>query len=551
MTSTAKKHANSTTATAAAEAARAEADQRTNPRPQGAEPERMELLFNSLRDSEQESVSTAALSSLLEGAGLRSSDPRLAELHRRILSLSNARSVPRLDRQSFEQVLAGGTSLVERTVRGELVIPDFAQFSASIERTFESVRGNDDGDVARYIPQLARVPASRYALGVCTVDGQRLGLGDADERFCVQSSCKPINYCLALQDVGRDRVHEHIGFEPSGRSFNELSLNDRGRPHNPMINAGAIMACSLIGQDLQAADRFDHVTDLWTRMAGGVRPGFDNSVYLSERKTADRNFALAYFMRENQAFPQGTDLHETLEFYFQCCSLEMTANDFSVVAATLANGGVCPLTEERVLDADVVRKCLTLMESSGMYDFSGEWAFTVGLPAKSGVSGIILVVIPDTMGFAIWSPRLDKHGNSVRGVSFCRELVKDFNFHHFDTHADGLSDKPDPRHEADHGELLSKLLWAASKDDIVGIRRAEVRGLALGAADYDGRTALHLAASEGRIEAIRYLLLRGVDLQPRDRWGGTPIDDARREGHDEVAALLESALPQASAKDGC
>ena len=163
------------------------------------------------------------------------------------------------------------------------------------------------------------------------------------------------------------------------------------------------------------ADRFDYVLQRWGQAAGGTMPGFSNPTYLSERKTADRNFALGYFMREKGAFPEGTDLVETLEFYFQCCSLELTAEAMSVVAATLANGGVCPLTGERVFQSGTVRKCLSLMSSCGMYDFSGEWAFRVGLPAKSGVSGVIMIVVPNVMGLVCWSPRLDENGNSVRG----------------------------------------------------------------------------------------------------------------------------------------
>ena len=385
---------------------------------------RLDVLFDLLRDTQEPEVSIATLRCVLSEVGLRPSDPRLVQTREKLRALeTEGRGDIRMDRVRFEEVLRGSASLLERAIRRELAVPDFTSFARGVEGIFESSRAAAGGEVASYIPQLSRVDPELYGLGLCTVDGQRLALGDAAELFCVQSSCKPVTYCLALEDAGAEKVHEHVGFEPSGRSFNELSLNHEGRPHNPMINAGAIMACSLIGPHLDPADRFDHVTASWARMAGGRRPGFANAVYLSERRSADRNFALGYFMRENGAFPQRTDLRETLEFYFQCCSLETNADDFAVVAATLANGGVCPLTEERVLDRDVVRKCLTLMSSCGMYDFSGEWAFTVGLPAKSGVSGVIVVVIPGKMGLCAWSPRLDRIGNSVRGVAFCRELA--------------------------------------------------------------------------------------------------------------------------------
>ena len=511
----------------------------------GGDARRLDLLFDSLRDTEKAEVSVATVRKALSEVGLRPSDPRLARTHRELDALERAaHGDVRVDRGQFEQVLQGSASLLERAIRRELAVPDLASFARVVGGIFEQTREKDGGEVAAYIPQLSRVDPELYGASVCTVDGQRLALGDARVPFCVQSSCKPFNYCLALEDVGAEKVHRHIGCEPSGASFNELSLNHEGRPHNPMINAGAIMTCSLIGSHLEPADRFDHVTRLWERMAGGVRPGFANAVYLSERRTADRNFALGYFMRENDAFPKGIDLHDTLEFYFQCCSLETTTDDFSVMAATLANDGVCPLTEERVLDREAVRKCLTLMASCGMYDFSGEWAFTVGLPAKSGVSGVIVVVVPGKLGLCVWSPRLDRIGNSVRGVAFCRELAR--RMRGGDLAALSSSER---EVDSEPGALLAQLLWAASKDDLPGIRRAAVRGQALDAADYDGRTALHVAASEGRLEAVRYLLLQGVEVAPRDRWGGSPLDDARREGHAEVAEVLEHRACQPNGPD--
>ena len=325
------------------------------------------------------------------------------------------------------------------------VIPDLASFRERLQGMFEAAREVREGAVADYIPQLGRVDPELFGLAVCTVDGQRFSFGDSTTPFCVQSTSKPLNYCLALEELGAERVHRHVGHEPSGRSFNAMALDDEGLPHNPLINAGGIMSCALIGEGLDRAERFDRVVQLWTRMCGGEKPGFDNATYLSERQTADRNFALGYFMREQGAFPQGADLVETLEFYFQCCSIESNAEAMATLAATLAGGGVQPSTSDRILQHDTVQKCLTLMMSCGMYDYSGEWAFTVGLPAKSGVSGVILVVVPGILGFCIWSPRLDEHGNSVRGIRFCKDLVATYNFHHFDNLLPGRHDKIDPR----------------------------------------------------------------------------------------------------------
>jgi glutaminase len=227
-------------------------------------------------------------------------------------------------------------------------------------------------------------------------------------------------------------VHTHIGREPSGHSFNAITLDSRQRPHNPMINAGAIVSCSLIKSGQSASERFAHVFDTWRRLTAGGDVSFNNTVFLSERDSADRNFALAYFLRENAAFPKNTGISATLDCYFQCCSVEMTCDSMAIAAATLANGGVNPLTDERVFSIDTVKNCLSLMHSCGMYDFSGEFAFLIGVPAKSGVGGGIMVVVPEVLGYCVWAPPLDEHGNSVRGIEFCKSLMSKYSFHNFD-----------------------------------------------------------------------------------------------------------------------
>ncbi len=503
---------------------------------------REHLVFDALLESGEDTIRTDALPGALRRVGLRLDDPRLGDALSALTAFTGSRAErPSIGRDDFGRLVGRNILMIERALMGELVIPDFGAFEGELRGVFQQTRELREGAVANYIPQLGRVDPEKYAAAVCTIDGQRAEMGDASEPFCIQSSCKPINYCLALEQHGAEIVHRHVGCEPSGQHFNELTLNKVGRPHNPMINAGAIMSCSLIRPELPIADRFDYVLDMWRRLAGGRAPGFSNSTYLSERQTADRNFALGYFMRENGAFPAGADLIETLEFYFQCCSLEVTAELVSVVAATLANGGVCPLTGERVFRPDTVQKCLSMMFACGMYDFSGEWGFSIGLPAKSGVSGVIMIVVPNVLGLCLWSPRLDAHGNSVRGVAFAQELVRKFNFHNYDNLIGGLHGKQDPRRPPEQYQrnLLVDLCWAASEGDLDGIRRLRVQGAALDQADYDGRTALHLAASEGRAEVVEYLVARGVDPSRVDRWGNTPLDDARRDGHLDVIAILE------------
>ncbi|MGF1426452.1 glutaminase A [Kitasatospora sp. LaBMicrA B282] len=492
----------------------------------------------------------------LHQAGILPDDPRIAET---VANLNSARPAPPEPEPLVMTVaeLAAATQrnsgLISKAARGELAVPDFPALVGDIRRIYAEVCADTRGAVADYIPQLARVDADQFAISVCTVDGQRFSIGDAQTDFCLQSVSKAVNYCLALDEHGPDTVHRHVGREPSGVGFNELAFNKSGLPHNPMINAGAIMSCALIKPGLDTADRFDYVSDAWRRLSGGRRVGFNNAVYLSERQTADRNFALGYSMRERRAFPAGTDLVQTLEFYFQCCSIEVNASQLAVAAASFANAGVCPLTEDRVVSDQSVKSCLSLMSSCGMYDFSGEFAFTIGLPAKSGVAGALMLVVPQLMGIAIWSPRLDTQGNSVRGIEFCRRLAECYNVHMYDSLSPAGSygaqsgaagaAKRDPRLKRNQSmiEGIVGLCWAASQGDLDEIRRLAAIGVDLGGADYDGRTALHLAASEGRTDVAGFLLAMGVDPRPVDRWGGTPLDDARRHGHEELARQLAAA----------
>ncbi len=497
-------------------------------------------LFDSFNPDKDDRISPLEVLSRLERSGLRPDDPRIAEA---LAGLAGAGGGSRqITFTQFKNLARHNSSLIRRAVEGNLAVPDFAALSADIKRMHDELLPVDSGAVADYIPQLKRVDPDQLAIALCTVDGQRLSVGNSTTAFCLQSVSKAVSYCLALDQHGIEAVHRHVGREPSGVSFNELALNPQGLPHNPLVNAGGIMTTSLIRPDEDIADRFDLVADTWRRLAGGRRPGFNNAVYLSERQTADRNFALGYSMRENGAFRPGTDLLQTLEFYFQICSIEVDAELLAIAAASLANAGVCPLTEDPVFSQGTVQSCLSLMSSCGMYDFSGEFAFSIGIPAKSGVSGALMLVIPGLMGICVWSPRLDEHGNSVRGIEFCRKLVAEYNVHVFESLVarSGRSAKRDPRRKKNQTqtEAVVALTWAASQGDLNEVRGLIAGGVEPGTADYDGRTPLHLAAAEGQIPVVRYLLAAGADPQPVDRWGGTPKSDAEANGHGEVAALL-------------
>jgi glutaminase len=502
-------------------------------------------LFDSFKSDSDGRISPLEVLSRLERSGLRADDPRIGEA---LAGLAGADGGSRqISFTQFKALARHNSSLIRRAVEGNLAVPDFAALTADIARMYDELLPVTAGSVAGYIPQLKRVDPEQLAIAVCTVDGQRFSVGDAATAFSLQSVSKTVSYCLALDEHGVDGVHAHVGREPSGQSFNELALNPQGLPHNPMVNAGGIMTTSLIRPEEEIADRFDLVAATWQRLAGGRRPGFNNAVYLSERQTADRNFALGYSMQESGAFRPGTDLLQTLEFFFQGCSIEVDAQMLAMAAASLANAGVCPLTEDPVFTPGTVQSCLSLMSSCGMYDFSGEFAFTIGLPAKSGVSGALMLVIPGLMGICVWSPRLDEHGNSVRGIEFCRKLVAAYNVHVFDSlgTGHGRTSKRDPRRKKNQTqtEAVVALTWAASQGDLNEVRALIAAGTEPGTADYDGRTPLHLAAAEGQLDVVRYLLAAGASPQPTDRWGGTPLSDAETNGHAEIATLLRDAVP--------
>jgi glutaminase len=443
------------------------------------------------------------------------------------------------------EIISEESVFIERILGGQLVVPKWSEFTADISRIFHEIKSVEGGKVADYIPQLGKVDPSYFAVSVCTIDGQRFSIGDFEVDFCVQSCCKPIAYGMALEEHGVETVLKHIGIEPSGQRFNKLTLNDKGLPHNPMLNAGAIISHSLIKTKSPMDERFEHIMSVWNRLTGNGRVGFHNSVYLSERASANRNFCLAYMMQESGAFPKDARLMDSLELYFQGCSITVNCQDFAVLAATLANGGTCPVTNDAVFDPATVRNILSLMFSCGMYDFSGEWAFSVGIPAKSGVGGSIYGVIPGFGGFCVWSPPLDEIGNSFKGVQFFKRLVSEFRFHHFDVLALGGKNedlKKDPRKTSivsGHAEIF-EFLQSVAEGNFEDVSRRIIRGANLDCSDYDRRTPLHLAASEGHIEIVSLLLRNGVKVNPIDRWGSSPLDDAIRGNYRDTAEMLQS-----------
>ena len=307
------------------------------------------------------------------------------------------------------------------------------------ESIFNEVKDVSTGEVADYIPQLSKYSKNLFGLSVCSVKGKRANFGDTEIEFCMQSCSKPLTYCAVREQKTGD-LHEVVGYEPSGQSFNAYTLNKNKKPHNPLINTGAIATASLYLPECEQSERFESIMQFYNSMAGDCtktadKVGFNNSVCLSEKAHADRNISLAYYMKEHKVFGKKID-HYTimnhLNLYFECCSISITCRIGSVIAATLANGGICPTSGKKIMSPDTVRDCLSLMYNCGMYDYSGQFSFKVGLPAKSGVSGCILLIIPGQYGVCIYSPPLNEEGNSVRGVIVCEKISESLKVHIFD-----------------------------------------------------------------------------------------------------------------------
>lgn len=279
--------------------------------------------------------------------------------------------------------------------------------------------GDVGGEPADYIPELAKADPDLAAIALSTVDDAHHSAGDSEHHFTIQSMSKPFAYAVAIEHLGYDAVHAKIDVEPSGEAFNEISLDsETGRPHNAMINAGAIATAALVGS-------FERFVDFASRLAGRDLE-VDEAVFESEMGSVHRNLALAHLMA---AYGIVDEPVAAVERYVRGCSLSVDVRDLSRMAATLANGGIQPETGERLMAEATARQVLSVMATCGMYDAAGDWLSTVGIPAKSGVAGGIIGVLPGQVGVAVFSPGLDAHGNSARGVEMMRRLSTDMGMH--------------------------------------------------------------------------------------------------------------------------
>ena len=268
------------------------------------------------------------------------------------------------------------------------------------------------GRVASYIPELAKVPADRFGMAVVGIDGSVVAVGDADVPFSIQSISKVFTLVMALQLEG-DALWERVGREPSGTAFNSLIQleAESGKPRNPFINPGALVCTDILCRRFAVPE--NAVVEFLRPLSGNPSVQYNRAVAASERRTSSRNAAMAHLMKSFGNLHNPVD--DVLDAYCRHCAIEMTCVELARTVTFLAHGGLHPMTGQRVLDASLAKRLNALMLTCGTYDAAGDFAFRVGLPAKSGVGGGIVAVMPGECGVCVWSPALEPSGNSLAG----------------------------------------------------------------------------------------------------------------------------------------
>jgi glutaminase len=370
-----------------------------------------------------------------------------------------------------------------------------------LERLHHEFAQVKDGRVATYIPELAKANPDWFGICLVTTGGAVYEVGDSRQPFTIQSISKPFVYGLALEDNSRPAVLAKVGVEPTGDAFNSISLDPgTGRPRNPMINAGAIATAGLI-QGKNTAAKLKRLLETFGLYAGRELT-LDQVVYGSESETGHRNRAIGHMLRNFEIL--GGDPDPVVELYFQQCSIAVTCHDLGIMAATLANRGRNPVTGKQALRGEYVESVLSVMGSCGMYDYAGEWMYKVGMPAKSGVAGGLIAVLPGQLGIGVFSPPLDARGNSVRGIGVCDAISRHLDLHLFNRPSVGRSVV---RLKASGAELNSSRVRTADESQALRVFGAQIRIYQL-----QGNLMFSTAEPVVRevmsdLDSLRYLLL--------------------------------------------
>ncbi|KAL0968434.1 hypothetical protein UPYG_G00266800 [Umbra pygmaea] len=468
--------------------------------------------------------------------GLHRSDPRIKDCFVHMRKLQDADGT--VDRNTFLRCVTGFVSLILKALQGRFVIPDFATFTDETQKLFmkckqlSSVKEKDSGD------------STKWGVSICTVDGQRLSLGDCSVPCVLGEISWPLVYGIAVDQLGVDKVHRYVGMEEFSKYDSPFTLTKQGVPHSPLIETGAIITASLLqltaSVGAEEEEKYESVLNAVKRLCNKEHANLNCTSYQSLRKDSIRLHALSYYLQEKKCFPEAIDINGTLDLMLQCASTEVTCESGAAMAASLANGGLCPLSGDQVMSPLATKSMLSIMQIAGMNDYSRIFHFKTSAPAKASKSGVMLAVIPGVLGLLCWSPDLDCYGNSWKAVHFCEEIISTFQLHSFDIRTPFRQVLTYRKWKAEsEGYQIMNILLAAFKGDLLSLQRYFLSGADMNAVDYDGRTALHVAASEGHSQIIQFLVENaGANYSLKDRWGNTPMQEAVKHSHDNAAQLL-------------
>ena len=301
-----------------------------------------------------------------------------------------------------------------------------------LHSVYESALPIDAGNVYE-VPGTEPVDPEQFGMSVVTMEGFSFDEGDTDTKFALQSASKPFSLAVALTEMGDATVFERVGVEPSGDAFNSIDLPG-GKAPNPLVNSGALTVAALLIErwgDSAPAKLLSSFSEF-----AGTDLEIDHRLWESEVKNDDRNWAISHLLKANGIVD---DVEPTIRLYLMACSVLVTTSELATMSATLANVGKNPITNVQALDPDSVRGTVSIMCTCGAYDYAGMWMKEVGIPMKSGVSGCITALVNRQFGVGLWSPRIDKIGNSPRSIAACRNLSDELGLHFLDPSNRGSS----------------------------------------------------------------------------------------------------------------
>ncbi|KAG7468847.1 hypothetical protein JOB18_024505 [Solea senegalensis] len=477
-------------------------------------------------------------------SGLHRSDPRLRECFFHLRKLQDAEGT--VDRSAFHRCVTGSLALILKALQGRFVIPDFSTFTEDTQKLFSRCRQLSPVQEK----EKESVDSSRWGVSICTVDGQRLSLGDWAGALSLGEVSWPLVYGVAVEQLGSDLVHRYIGVEEFSRYESPFSLTKTGIPHSPLTEAGAIVTSSLLQlagslyAEEEEEEKYDSVLNVIRRLCNREHVDLNCTSVQRSRQASVRLHALSFYLQEKKCFPEKSDINTALDVLLQCSSTEVTCESGAVMAASLANGGLCPLSGDQVLSPVATRSMLSMMQVAGMKDYSSMFLYKTSIPAVSSGHGVLLAVVPGVLGLTAFSPEVDSCGNAWRAVHFCQELVSAFQMHSFDIRTPFRQILVYRQWKIEsEGHQIMNVLLAAFKGDLQSLRRYFLSGVDVNAVDYDGRSALHVAAAEGHTEVIRFLLENaGANPALRDRWGSSPLQEARRYSKDSAVQLLQGVM---------